>query len=137
MPPNEINAEELYGCWRLVEATAVNAKGEPEISPWGPLPMGRLVLDRSGRMMAVLCDGRSSLPAGTKRAYSSYCGNFSVENDVLTTIVDAASDPSRIGSHQRRRLEFRSGRLVLLPPVSGGGQQRELYWELETAYPKA
>ena len=57
--------------------------------PYGPEPMGRLVLTGAGRMMAVLCDGRTSIPEGEKRVYSSYCGNYRVETDTLTTIVDA------------------------------------------------
>jgi hypothetical protein len=93
--------------------------------------MGRLVLARSGRMMAVLCDGRRSLPEGEARAYSSYCGNFVVEGNILTTTVDAASDISRIGSQQRRRLKFRADRLVLMPPRSPDGVQREVSWERE------
>lgn len=95
--------------------------------------MGRLVLSRTGRMMAVLCDGRVALPEGQQRRYSSYCGNFTVEGDVLTTVVDAASDASRIGSRQRRVLRFQGDRLILLPPRGAGGEQREIVWEFESA----
>jgi hypothetical protein len=35
--------------------------------------MGRVMFNAEGRMMAVTCDGRPQLPAGTVRAYSSYC----------------------------------------------------------------
>jgi hypothetical protein len=94
--------------------------------------MGRLVLTSAGRMMAVLCDGRMSVPAGETRAYSSYCGNFTVENNTLTTTVDAAAIPERIGSREVRTLEFRDGHLVLIPPRRADGEQRELYWQLET-----
>jgi hypothetical protein len=97
--------------------------------------MGRLVLDRSGRMMAVLCDGRVTIPAGEKRSYSSYCGNYEIEGNLLTTTIDAASDLSRIGSKQSRLIEFRGGRLVLKPPRRPDGEQREIVWELEAPAP--
>jgi len=53
-------------------------------------------------MMSVVCDGRKELPAGVSREYSSYCGNYTYDGEKLVTRVDAASDPSRIGSDQVR-----------------------------------
>jgi multidrug efflux pump subunit AcrA (membrane-fusion protein) len=35
-------------------------------------PLGRLTLTADGRMMSVVCDGRTELPAGVRREYSSY-----------------------------------------------------------------
>jgi hypothetical protein len=94
--------------------------------------MGRVVLDASGRMMAVVCDGAVELPAGTKREYSSYCGNYTFDGATLITKVDAAADLSRIGSDQVRGVRFEDGLMVLRPPVrtnNGAAEQRELYWE--------
>lgn len=124
-----ISLESLYGTWRLVRAECIDAEGRPIPSAWGPKPDGRLALDRSGRMMAVLCDGRASIPEGETRAYSSYCGNFVVEDNVLTTTVDAAAIASRIGGKEVRRLEMRDGFLILKPPPRADGERRELYWE--------
>ena len=124
-----IRAEQVYGTWRLVASTAVDAGGRPVRPPYGPRPMGRLVLDEAGRMMAVLCDGRPAMPEGEKRAYGSYCGNYRVENNTLITTVDAAAVAGRIGGRQLRKLEFRDGRLVLIPPPRPNGEQRELFWE--------
>jgi hypothetical protein len=50
----------------------------------------------------------------------------------LVTRVDAASDPSRIGSDQVRDVRFEEGLMVLRPPArsyGGAAEQRELYWE--------
>lgn len=124
-----IDPEQLYGTWRLVASRAVDAKGNPVNDPWGPEPMGALVLDRKQRMMAVLVDGRTSIPGDGPRTYSSYCGNFVIEGDLLTTTIDAASDTSRIGSKQPRELAIRDGRLVLRPPRRADGEQREIFWE--------
>ena len=125
----EVRADQVYGTWRLVDATAVAADGSEMRKPYGPAPMGRLVLTEAGRMMAVLCDGRPSIPEGEVRPYASYCGNFVVEDGKLTTTIDAAALPERIGSKEVRQLELRSGRLVLIPPRRKDGEQREIIWE--------
>jgi Lipocalin-like domain len=126
-----IQTAQLIGTWKLIAATATSAVGSAIEPPYGPAPMGRLVLTAEGRMMAVLCDGRPSVPDGKKRAYSSYCGNFHIEDNTLITIVDAAAVVERIGSEQRRKLAFRAGKLVLAPPPRADGEQRELIWERE------
>jgi Lipocalin-like domain len=125
-----IDSTRLIGTWRLVSAVAFAADGRPLPPPYGPEPMGRLVLTERGRMMAVLCDGRAKIPEGEKRAYSSYCGNFRVEDNILITIVDAAAIAERLGSEQRRKLDFRNGELVLIPPPRQDGERRELFWKL-------
>jgi Lipocalin-like domain len=130
-PVTTIEPSTLFGTWKLIAASATGPDGQAIGQPYGPVPMGRLVLTPEGRMMAVLCDGRPSIPDGQKRAYSSYCGNFSVEENILITIVDAASDAGRIGSAQRRKLALRDGKLVLTPPPRLDGEQRELIWERE------
>jgi hypothetical protein len=129
MGNDAITPDRLLGTWKLVSARAVDRDGKPGRLPFGPEPMGRLVLSESGRMMAVLCDGRLSVPAGEKRAYSSYCGQFRVEGDTLITKVDLALLPERLGGEQRRKLDFRDGKLVLMPPPEPEGEQRELFWE--------
>jgi hypothetical protein len=124
-------AARLLGTWRLVRATAVAADGGELPAPYGPAPMGRLVLNADGRMMAVLCDGRPILPAGEKRAYASYCGNFRIEGTRLITTVDGAVRAERIGGEQVRHLEMNGDLLVLVPPQRPDGAQRKLYWALD------
>jgi hypothetical protein len=79
-------------------------------------PLGRLTLTADGRMMSVVCDGRTELPAGVRREYSSYCGTYTYDGERLVTRVDAASDPTRIGSDQVRGVRFEGERMVLIPP---------------------
>jgi hypothetical protein len=129
MASETIGPEQVLGTWRLVASTAVDAAGRELPAPYGPRPMGRLVLDAAGRMMAVLCDGRPAMADGETRAYGSYCGNFRVEKNTLITTVDAAAVSERIGGQQIRKLEFRDGLLVLIPPRRPDGEQRELFWE--------
>ena len=124
----------IVGTWRMTGATAKDKNGRPLPEPYGGNGMGRVAFSADGRMMAVTCDARRDLPPGTERAYSSYCGNYTCDGARLVTRVDAASDPSRIGSDQVREVSFDGpDRMVLRPPprpASGGGEEyREISWE--------
>ncbi len=125
-------APSAVGIWRLAGATATDANGNKKDVPFGPRGMGVVTLTADGRMMAVLVDGRKSLPSGDKREYSSYCGNYTFDGSTLTTIVDAASDPARMGSAQVRKVRFEGDKMILVPPtteVNGVKVTRELTWE--------
>ena len=123
----------LIGTWKLVAATSRDPDGKSMPTPYGPLGMGLVTLSSNGRMMAVLCDGRSSLPDGTPRDYASYCGNYTFDGSTLITKVDASSTPRiAIGSDQVRKVRFDGKRLVLTPPpvvLNGVMQHRDIYWE--------
>ncbi|HEY1930793.1 MAG TPA: lipocalin-like domain-containing protein [Acetobacteraceae bacterium] len=122
----------IVGTWRLVRAVARDADGKELPVPYGGQGTGRVALGADGRMMAVVCDGRRELPAGVAREYSSYCGNYTFDGSRLVTHVDAAADPSRIGSDQVRDVRFEGALMVLRPPARAYGSgvaQRELYWE--------
>ncbi len=122
----------IVGTWKLVRATARDAAGATLASPYGSNAMGRVIFSADGRMMSVVCDGRPELPAGTNRDYSSYCGNYTFDGARLVTRVDAASDPSRIGSDQARGVRFDGDRMILSPPPRRSGEReeyRELTWE--------
>ncbi len=122
----------IIGTWRMVGATAKDANGQPLPAPYGGKGMGRVAFTAAGRMMAVTCDGRPELPPGTERAYSSYCGNYTFDGSRLVTRVDAASDPTRVGSDQVREVSFDGDRMILRPPPRRTGQgeeYREIAWE--------
>jgi hypothetical protein len=125
-------APNVVGVWRLVAATATDANGNKMAVPYGPRGMGIVTLTADGRMMAVLCDGRPSLPEGTKREYGSYCGNYTFDGSTLTTVVDANSDPARYTIPQVRKVRLEGERMILVPPqveVNGVKVTRELTWE--------
>lgn len=123
----------LIGTWKLVDATSRDPEGKPMPTPYGPQGMGLVTLSSNGRMMAVLCDGRSTLPDGTLRDYASYCGNYTFDGTTLITKVDASSAARiAIGSDQVRKVRFEGKRLVLTPPpavLNGVMQHRDIYWE--------
>ena len=126
----------LVGIWRLVATRAIDADGTQVAVPFGPRGMGLVTLTDDGRMMAVLCDGRRSLPEGAKREYSSYCGNYTFDGSTLVTTVDANSDPARFTIPQVRKVRFEGERMILTPPaveLNGVRVTRELSWERVTA----
>ncbi len=123
---------DIHGTYRLVKAISRDAAGNLLPTPYGGHPLGRVALGADGRMIAMTCDGRASLPAGTTREYSTYTGLYKFDGKTLVTRVDAASDPSRIGTDQVRGVRFEDGLMVLSPPLrpyGGAPEQRELYWE--------
>ncbi len=126
------NDTRVVGVWRLVSTRATDPDGKQVGVPFGPRGMGLVTLTSDGRMIAVLVDGRASLPDGTPRQYSSYCGNYTFDGSTLTTIVDANCDPVRFIAPQVRKVRFEDGRMTLTPPpakVDGVEVTRELTWE--------
>jgi Lipocalin-like domain len=126
--------QKIVGTWRLVKAIATAADGTPVPPPFGgEKAMGRVTFNADGRMMAVLCEGRPTLPAGQRRGYSSYCGNYTFDGKTLVTRVDAASDPARMGTDQVRDVATEGNLMVLRPPLrsydGAPEEQRVLWWE--------
>ena len=124
---------QIVGTWKMVDAVSKDATGKVLPKPYGPKGMGLVTLNADGRMMAVLCDGRNTLPDGTARDYASYCGNYTFDGETLTTRVDASSAARlAIGGDQVRKVRFEGKRLVLVPPptmLNGVMQHREIFWE--------
>ena len=122
----------LDGIWRLVDSRAWDESTKSWTAPYGAHPMGQLAFAQ-GRMLAALCNG--DVDAGTtgQRNYSSYGGPYTFDGSTLETLVDIASDMSRIGSKQVRGvLIMGEHQMLLRPPPRMYGesvQRRELIWE--------
>jgi hypothetical protein len=130
-PRRSLDAFHL-GTWKLVHATARDAAGAARPSPYGGKMLGRVTFTADGRVMSVVCDGRRKLPAGVSREYSSYCGSYTYDEEKVVAGVDAASDPSRIGSDQLRGVRFEGERMVLILPPRRAceiEEHREITWE--------
>ena len=122
---------DLVGVWQLVATRTRNDAGEPVAGPYGPQPLGLVQFSAEGRMLAVLTDGRATLPDGLAREHLSYCGAWTVTGDTLTTRVDGATMPSWLGGEQVRLARWEDGLLVLTPPPrpsAAGMLHRELLW---------
>jgi hypothetical protein len=122
----------IVGTWRLKSTVGRDDAGTVLEPPYGPAAMGLVVFEASGRMMAVLCDGRSALPPDEPRQFMSYAGNYTFDGTTLSTRVDASSEAARVGGDQIRRVRFDGGLMVLAPPrrlYAGVMQRQELAWE--------
>jgi len=122
----------ILGVWTLRSTEGRDDDGRVLPPPYGPKPAGLVSFEAGGRMMCVLCDGRTELPAGEARQYVSYAGNYTFDGTTLVTRVDASSDASRVGGDQVRAVAFVEGRLVLRPPrrlYAGLMQHQTLVWE--------
>ncbi len=124
---------DIIGTWRLVRAEAFGGDGEPQAPPYGNVPMGRLMLTRAGRMMAMTGDGRAVVPDNQIREYNTYSGNYQFDGKQLVTRVDCCSNPAYMGTEQVRDVSTEKGLMVLRPPVRAYAdrppEQRVLYWE--------
>ncbi len=122
----------IVGTWKLVRAVARDGSGATLPEPYGGKGIGRVTFTADGRMQSMVCDGRKEMPAGVARDYSSYCGNYTFDGTRLVTRVDAASDPSRLGSDQVRGVRFEGELMALSPPPRtscGREEYRELTWQ--------
>jgi hypothetical protein len=123
---------DIVGTWRLVGAVSHDPDGRALPLPYGPQAIGRIVFTADKRVMVAICDGRPTLPAGTKREYGGYRGDYAFDGATLTTRVDAAPNPALVGTAQVRGVRFDSERMTLLPPpreIDGAMHHRELTWE--------
>ena len=123
---------DIVGTWRLVGAFSTDPDGRPLPAPYGPQAIGRIVFTADRRVMVAVCDGRPQLPAGTRREYGGYCGDYTFDGTTLTTNVDAAPNPALAGTSQVRGVRFEGERMVLRPPpreIEGVTHHRELTWE--------
>ena len=122
----------IVGTWRLKSTIGRDDAGTVLAPPYGPAAMGLVVFDAAGRMMAVLCDGRPTLPSDQPRQFMSYAGNYTFDGTTLSTRVDASSEASRVGGDQTRHVRFEGRLMVLAPPrrlYAGVMQHQELTWE--------
>jgi hypothetical protein len=78
---------DIVGTWRLVGAVSTDPDGRPLPAPYGPQAIGRIVFTADRRVMVAVCDGRPQLPAGTRREYVGYCGDYTFDGTTLTTSV--------------------------------------------------
>ena len=121
----------LAGIWRLIESRACDEHGNNLGAPYGAQPIGQITFC-NGRMLAALCNGDADAGANPDRSFSSYGGRYSFDGSTLTTEVDIASDPKRIGGRQVREVVVMGERILLRPPLRAYGgmlQRRELLWE--------
>jgi hypothetical protein len=109
-----VSESALVGLWRLVSARREFDDGSSMMDIYGPEPRGWLMLAPGGRMMAFLsASERASADdrAAIARETMSYSGSYRVEGGEWVTEVDAAWDPSWVGTLQRRTFRIEGNEL--------------------------
>ena len=142
-----MEADKFIGAWRLVSAEFRAEDGTVAESPYGPEPQGLLMYDAQGSMSAQLAQkGRTPFAVADRMAgtaeevkaafesYQAYYGHYKIDEreHVVTHTVTQALLPNWIGTEQRRKYQFKEGRLILrTPPILIGGKRLtgELVWE--------
>lgn len=122
--------QSLIGIWQLIETHAFDEAGRETPSPFGPQPMGVLIIGAE-RMMAMGSDGRTTLPQQAERTFVAYCGKYTFDGTKLVTHVDGASSTDLL-SDQVRHIRFDGPRRMTAVPVSrlfGRSGGIELVWE--------
>src|ERR1700737_1413661 len=66
LSPGENRMQSIVGTWKLLHATVRDAAGAARPLPYGGKALGRLTLTADGRMMSVVCGGRTGLPGGVR-----------------------------------------------------------------------
>jgi Lipocalin-like domain len=122
--------QSLIGIWRLIETHAFDDAGRERPSPFGPQPMGVVIIGAE-RMMAMGSDGRTAMPPDAERTFVAYCGKYTFDGTKLVTHVDGASSTELLRD-QVRHIRFDGPRRMTAVPVSrlfGRSGGIELVWE--------
>jgi hypothetical protein len=123
---------QITGTWKLIRTKAEAEDGSPLPGPFGgEQVIGRLVLDRNGRMMGAIMDARETIPAGQTRERSFYSGRYTFDGKQLVTRVDVSIDTDRVGGEQVRDVSFEGQYMVLRPPLrsyNGRMERHALWW---------
>ena len=118
----------LEGRWKLRAAEDLRADGPVARLPWGPRPVGSIVVERGACYVQIMSSDTPAFAPGTVAtteqmramllssyiAYSGTCTINEAESSV-TLKVDAAWQPNYVGTEQKRFFRFENGALLFGP----------------------
>ena len=141
------DAQTIEGRWKLLAAEDLRADGTVARYPWGPTPIGSIVVERGWCYVQIMS---SDVPAFTAAAqpigeqmsamllssYIAYSGACAVDDKEgsVTLKVDAAWRPSYVGTEQKRFFRIEKNRMSFGPApnsmrAEGGNLTRRLTLE--------
>ena len=122
------SAETILGRWTLVAAEDLRADGSVARYPWGPHPVGSIVVEGGSCYLQIMSSDTPSFAAGTTpvteqmkaallSSYIAYSGPCAIDEAAgsVTLKVDAAWRPDYVGTEQKRFFHFDNGRLIFGP----------------------
>lgn len=125
-------AESLEGRWRLLAAEDLRADGEVGRLPWGPHPIGSIVMEGGWCYLQIMSsdtpDFDNSQPMAEQMkakllsSYIAYSGPCTIDNTEgsVTLKVEAAWRPDYVGTRQKRFFRFENGKLLFGPAPNTG-----------------
>lgn len=143
-------ADSLVGRWKLLAAEDIRADGSVARLPWGPRPVGTIVVQDGACYVQIMS---SDVPAFTSDApvrdqmkgkllssYIAYSGPCVVDEakGSVTLKVEAAWRPDYVGTEQVRYFRFENGRLLFGPAqgsIQAGNERLTRRLTLERAAP--
>jgi hypothetical protein len=143
-------ADTIQGRWKLLTAEDLRADGTVARLPWGPRPIGSIVVEGGFCYAQIMSSDVPAFVAGkpvgeqmraalvsTYIAYSGPCTINEAEGSV-TLKVEAAWRPDYVGTEQKRFFRFDNGKLIFGPApnsMRGTGQALTRRLTLERVSP--
>jgi hypothetical protein len=127
--PALASADTLAGRWKLLAAEDLRADGTVARLPWGPHPVGSIVVEGGACYIQIMSTDVPSFATGTPvrgqmkamllSSYIAYSGPCVVDETKgsVTLKVEAAWRPDYVGTEQVRYFRFEKGRLIFGPAV--------------------
>ncbi len=119
-----VNADELYGTWRLLSFVRRDVDTKEEETPYGKAPVGYLSLGRDGRMLTLIVRDDRPKPVDLAKITTqeqlelfksmvAYGGSFKLEGDRFITDVDISSNENWTGTRQPRNFKIEGDQLII------------------------
>jgi len=130
----------VAGTYAIISVTTTPASGE-KVQPFGPAPVGILMLAPNGRYMASLM--KPDLPkfAGNNREKGTpeemravvagsitHMGTISVQGDAMLFNIEHSTFPNWNGTTQKREFTVKGDILTVRVPAASGGGSGEVVW---------
>ena len=133
------SADTITGRWQLVAAEDLRADGTVARLPWGPRPVGTIVVEGGYCYLQIMSSDVPSFAAGSTpvgeqmkatllSSYIAYSGPCVIDEakGSVTLKVEAAWRSDYVGTEQVRYFRFENGRLIFGPAqgsIQAGGER--------------
>lgn len=138
--PQFASSQGLAGRWKLLSAEDLRADGSVARLPWGPQPVGTIVVEAGFCYVQIMSSDvpsfeKAGAPIGQQMqarllsSYIAYSGPCTVDDakGSVSLTVEAAWRPDYVGTTQVRYFRFDEGRL-LFGPEPGSIRAGEERW---------
>jgi len=111
---------DLIGTWNLLAAQFEFTGNRERLDLFGPSPVGRLILTKTGDFMTVITSADRVSVADSARLFETmmaYAGRYRIEGDKVVVSCDLSWHPKWVNTEQVRFYELNGPELLLRTPV--------------------